>query len=332
MPPRSESDDEFPNDFDGIDFSAVPELQAQHLPLSQAGPSTTTTPSQVGRAGTTTSDQRTGVSVAHVSESRSTIQESSSSDSFDELDVDPYLLAACDEIENRALRGHHTNTVPGPPLANVSPLGDFGKGKKRSFAEFDFRSHPVAKPPVVATLDTPNSYSGEKLQTILEGYEDEITCPICCDILVAAFMCNPCGHTTCGDCGYGWIARNRYSPTCAVCRSELIKSKPLLPNYAIDNIVKHHVSALAQSGRAEWQERGYKFIDWKKRLDAWKKQYPGILAEENGRETRGRRPIDHRPYPDAYYESLRLALENYNPTPPPPTTNRRSRRRDRRHP
>ena len=24
----------------------------------------------------------------------------------------------------------------------------------------------------------------------------------------AAFMTNPCGHTTCGDCGYGWIFRN----------------------------------------------------------------------------------------------------------------------------
>lgn len=325
--PDSESDDEFPNDFDGIDFSAVPELQAQRFQLPQTGPSTTATSSQVDLTGTPTSDQRTSVSV-NISDSRSN---TSSLDSFDELDVDPYLLAACDEIEHRALWGHHTNTVPGP-LANVSPLGNFSKGKKRPLTDFDFHSQPVAKPPVVATLDAPPSCSGEKLRIILGGYEDEITCPICCDILVAAFMCNPCGHTTCGDCGYGWIARNRYSPTCAVCRSDLIKSKPLLPNYAIDNVVKHHVSALAESGRAEWQERGYKFVDWKKRLDAWKKQYPGILAEENGRETRRRRPIDHPPYPDAYYESLRLALENYNPPPLPPTSNRRSRRRDRQHP
>ncbi|KAI5991564.1 hypothetical protein EDD15DRAFT_1095186 [Pisolithus albus] len=222
--PDSESDDEFPNDFDGIDFSAVPELQPQHLQLPQAGPSTTTISSQVDLTGTPTSDQGTGVSV-NISDPRGT---SSSLDSFDELDVDPYLLAACDEIEHRALWGHHTNTVPGP-LANVSPPGSFGKGKKRSFTDCDFHSQPVAKPSVVATLNAPESYSGEKLQTILGGYEDEITCPICCDILVAAFMCNPCGHTTCGDCGYGWIARNRYSPTCAVCRSELIKSKASPP-------------------------------------------------------------------------------------------------------
>ncbi|KAL4069442.1 hypothetical protein J3A83DRAFT_4251379 [Scleroderma citrinum] len=83
----------------------------------------------------------------------------------------------------------------------------------------------------------------------------------------AAFMTNPCGHTTCGDCGYGWISRNKYSPTCPVCRSELIKIKPLLPNYAVDNLVKHHVHSLAMSGRPEWQQRGFKFIEWNKRLE-----------------------------------------------------------------
>ncbi|KAI6045062.1 hypothetical protein EDC04DRAFT_190152 [Pisolithus marmoratus] len=321
--PHSESDDEFPNDFDGLDFSAVPELQAQQAGLSTA------TPSLLGRAGTPTSDQRTDVPVAHVvSETGSSSREFSHFDSFDDLDVDPCFLAAIDEIESRALRGLHRTAFLEPPLANALPLDEAAKGKKRSFTECDHHSQPVATPPVVVTVDAPKSYSGEKLQTILEGYENEITCPICCDIFVAPFMCNPCGHTTCGDCGYGWISRNRYSPTCAVCRSELIKSKPLLPNYVVDNIVKHHVSALAESGRAEWQERGYRFIDWKKRLDAWKKQYPGILAEENNREARRRRPVDHPPYPDVYYESLRLALENYTP----PTSNRRSRRRDRRHP
>ncbi|KAI6005144.1 hypothetical protein F5J12DRAFT_127239 [Pisolithus orientalis] len=326
--PHSDSDDEFPNDFDGVDFSAVPELQAQQLPPSQAGPSTIPS-SQSDRAGTPTSGQGIGI-VTPISGTRSTSRASSHFDSFDELDVDPYLLAAIDEIESRALREHQSGTVPAfpePPFANVSPLGDFGKGKKRSIAECDFDSQVLITPPVVLRLDAPKSNSGESLQTILEGYENEIMCPICCDILVAAFMCNPCGHTTCGDCGYGWISRNKYSPTCAVCRSELIKSKPLLPNYAIDNVVKHHISALAESGRTEWQKQGYRLIDWKKRLDAWKKQYPSILAEENAREVRTRQPVDH---PAEYYESLRRAL-NYSPAPPPPTSNRRSRRNRRHH-
>ncbi|KIK26592.1 hypothetical protein PISMIDRAFT_675998 [Pisolithus microcarpus 441] len=135
--PDSESDDEFPNDFDGIDFSAVPELQAQRFQLPQTGPSTTATSSQVDLTGTPTSDQRTSVSV-NISDSRSN---TSSLDSFDELDVDPYLLAACDEIEHRALWGHHTNTVPGP-LANVSPLGNFSKGKKAPLLTLTFIPNP----------------------------------------------------------------------------------------------------------------------------------------------------------------------------------------------
>ncbi|KIM67059.1 hypothetical protein SCLCIDRAFT_219698 [Scleroderma citrinum Foug A] len=164
--------------------------------------------------------------------------------------------------------------------------------------------------------------SERTLQDILEGYENEITCPICCDVLAAAFMTNPCGHTTCGDCGYGWISRNIYSPTCSVCRSELIKIKPLLPNYAVDNLVKHHVHALSISGRPEWQERGFRFIEWNKRLDAWKKQYTKILAEENARELARKRRYQSRYFED---DPPWLPVEDFLPSP-----NNRPRRRTRR--
>ncbi|KAI9572732.1 hypothetical protein HD554DRAFT_2014689, partial [Boletus coccyginus] len=84
---------------------------------------------------------------------------------------------------------------------------------------------------------------------------------------VGAQVANPCGHTCCGECGYGWLAQNQYEPTCAVCRSSLYLGKPLLPNFAVDNFVRQHLQALARSGHPGWQEKGYRTIEWNKRAE-----------------------------------------------------------------
>jgi hypothetical protein len=55
------------------------------------------------------------------------------------------------------------------------------------------------------------------------------------------------------------------SPTCAVCRTALSTTKPILPNYAVDAMVRQYVRALAVSGRSEWQEEGDRLAEWKKR-------------------------------------------------------------------
>jgi hypothetical protein len=57
----------------------------------------------------------------------------------------------------------------------------------------------------------------------------------------------------------------KMSPTCAVCRTALSTTKPLLPNYALDAVVQQYVRALAVSGRSEWQEKGDRLAEWKKR-------------------------------------------------------------------
>lgn len=59
----------------------------------------------------------------------------------------------------------------------------------------------------------------------------------------------------------------KYEPTCALCRSTLCVRKPLLPNFAVDNFVRQHLEALARSGRPEWQVKGYRTIEWSKRLE-----------------------------------------------------------------
>lgn len=63
------------------------------------------------------------------------------------------------------------------------------------------------------------------------------------------------------------ILFQKYEFTCAVCRSKLWTRKPLLPNFSVDNLVHQHLQILAKSGRPEWQEKGYKTIEWNKRLE-----------------------------------------------------------------
>ncbi|KAJ7770788.1 hypothetical protein DFH07DRAFT_735143, partial [Mycena maculata] len=43
---------------------------------------------------------------------------------------------------------------------------------------------------------------------ILAGFEEELACPICCDIFAATHLLNPCGHSFCGECVWQWIQQN----------------------------------------------------------------------------------------------------------------------------
>ncbi|KIM85518.1 hypothetical protein PILCRDRAFT_367399 [Piloderma croceum F 1598] len=88
-----------------------------------------------------------------------------------------------------------------------------------------------------------------------------MTCPICCDIFVAAHI-GTCGHSFCGECGWEWISQNKRFPTCAVCRAKLSASSPMIPNFALDNTVNRHLQALANSGREEWQPGGTRINEW----------------------------------------------------------------------
>jgi len=98
----------------------------------------------------------------------------------------------------------------------------------------------------------------------------------------------------------------QYEPTCAVCRSSLYLGKPLLPNFSADNFVRQHLQALARSGRPEWQEKGYRTIEWNKRAEfvlihhsifptvlivsrSWKKQADARATKEKLKAPRVRR-------------------------------------------
>lgn len=61
------------------------------------------------------------------------------------------------------------------------------------------------------------------------------------------------------------VLLQKASPACAVCRAALSTFKPLLPNYSLDAVVQQYIRALAVSGRSEWQEKGDRLAEWRKR-------------------------------------------------------------------
>ncbi|KAF8140019.1 hypothetical protein EV363DRAFT_322023 [Boletus edulis] len=277
-----EDEDDFPNDFDGLNFDNIPGLQAPSIGRDNTE---VFVPSSVIPQNSTPS---TAASPVPSTGSNST------------EDMDPIFLAAVDALEARALnempRGTEStqgviNTLyQAGGTSNLNQVGEQStesssvdrKGKRKAEEDIDVRA-------------------------ILAGYETELTCPICCDLLVGAQVANPCGHTCCGECGYGWLAQNKYEPTCAICRSNLPARNPLLPNFAVDSIVRQHLQALSRSGRPEWQERGYRTIEWNKRVDSWKGQNDARTAKEKLKEIarpRRRQPRYYDPWGCRLYTSM----------------------------
>ncbi|KAF4623688.1 hypothetical protein D9613_001652 [Agrocybe pediades] len=133
------------------------------------------------------------------------------------------------------------------------------------------------------------------IEQILLTYEDELTCPICCDLFVASHVGNPCGHTFCGECGWQWHVLNK-NKGCPCCRKNLNSSVPMIPNIAMDNTVEKHVKALALGGAAEWASGGKKLDEWLARKQAWKDGEGQRQQKTRRGESKQRVQANHR-YP-----------------------------------
>jgi len=119
------------------------------------------------------------------------------------------------------------------------------------------------------------------LKKYLNDFEDEMICPICCDIFAFAHLGNPCGHTFCGECGWRWIKKNREAPSCAICRANLSVDAPVIPNFAVDNAVEKHVQALHNSGADGWESDGTKFAEWQARKERWKSDPTRLVSRRS---------------------------------------------------
>ncbi|KAF8807241.1 hypothetical protein BYT27DRAFT_7164559 [Phlegmacium glaucopus] len=171
----------------------------------------------------------------------------SSTDYFEDDydDLDPSLLAELDRIEEE---------ITAAPQHPHFMGGGADTQKKRKDVAADSQSGE----------EIPNKGKAKAnvMQRIISAYEDEITCPICCDLYVFAHISNPCGHSFCDSCGREWHLKN---DSCPVCRTYLNRTSPMIPNITIDNVVEKHIQALALSGDRDWEPGGFKAKEWYKR-------------------------------------------------------------------
>ncbi|KAG2155445.1 hypothetical protein DEU56DRAFT_767408 [Suillus clintonianus] len=277
MPQQSaDSDDEFPDDIGQLDLSNVPGLQ--ELPIAASIRPLNDPP-------------HTTVPVPLLQSSTSPLP--SEYDCDDEIDES--TIAALDALEAQFTHGRPrlgASPLTAQPLiatrAAVRALDDRKRGPSSP------RTSPASKKGKISAEDRVDTTNN-----ILEGLEAEIVCPICFDIMVAAHLCNPCGHSCCGECAQVWVAQNKMSPTCAMCRAALSTTKALIPNYALDAVIRQYIRVLAASRRPEWQEKGDRLTEWRRRDDKWRSitqaQAAKAKAQEHARRRRYQGSVSYVP-------------------------------------
>jgi len=271
MPAASEDEfDALSDPFVGVNFDDIPALSSQRCHLST--PASTSAPAQ---------------SSSRAAEADDTSSEYSM---FDELDSE--ALATLDRIEanpgaapksvassrgsiqtvttaERQSSRYFISSPTKPTARPSSPEPSLNKHKRKASTSSSgtLSSSPAKrlKNNSIGAI-SPNG----RVRRILNTFEDEMTCPICCDLIAAAHLGNPCGHTTCGECLVGWIQKSTGGATCPICRATLSAEQPLIPNFALDNTLEKQVSALGMNGDRDWTEGGKKLLEWRARKDKWK--------------------------------------------------------------
>ncbi|KAF9073810.1 hypothetical protein BDP27DRAFT_266731 [Rhodocollybia butyracea] len=184
----------------------------------------------------------------------------------DDGDFDDAFLNQLDQLETQLLNTGASATAPssaapGPaqlsPGVNSNPSQGGTLKRYRSPDSNDELATPYKK--------GKSKYEGDWTD-MLDAYEDELTCPICYDVLVAAHLVNGCGHTLCGPCGHSWIVE-KHRDTCPTCRTKCHALTPLIPNITADNFVQTHLRLRAALGDEGWKEGGSKLLEWQARKE-----------------------------------------------------------------
>ncbi|KIK71330.1 hypothetical protein GYMLUDRAFT_235664 [Collybiopsis luxurians FD-317 M1] len=279
-------EDEFDRIPDDIDFAAIGDdewnaLQTQtQTPHSNFRPE----PSQHQNVGT---DRLLGTSQGDVySNSRTFVAElpqgssdpgtqprradtqSSAYFSDNDEDIDDAFLHQLDELENQILNrpSGTVSSVSIEPLENSRPAALLSDNIYASPRKSLKRQRQVSN----EDLSTPSPKGKSKFdgdwKDLLSECEEEITCPVCFDVLAAAHLLNGCGHTLCGACAFGWIIEKHHD-TCPVCRTRCHALTPMLPNVTVDNFVQKHLRMRAMLGDEGWKAGGSKLLEWQGRKE-----------------------------------------------------------------
>ncbi|KAJ7597608.1 hypothetical protein C8J56DRAFT_920512 [Mycena floridula] len=223
----------------------------------------------------------------------------------DEFTYDDDFLAQVNALESAAFTAAAAApAVPRPPATNTTTLGSSISGVTTNTNNAPGGQQPSVPQPLSQTTNLPapaqplkrsidaiESIPSKRKKSVrqakpdvplylvemLESYEQEISCPICCDIFVCPQSSSPCGHTFCAPCADEWIVKNKKT-SCPACRGELNASKPLIPNLTAESFVGKHIEILGNLdifGAGEWAAGGEKLMEWEERKILWK----NLLAE-----------------------------------------------------
>lgn len=75
-------------------------------------------------------------------------------------------------------------------------------------------------------------------------------------------MCVPWNVLFISSDAYAWQVA---PPSCAICRVDLHKCNPLIPNLVVDKIVEKYIKALCTNRIDGWDVNGTKFKAWQER-------------------------------------------------------------------
>ncbi|KAK7064523.1 hypothetical protein R3P38DRAFT_2825070 [Favolaschia claudopus] len=225
----------------------------------------------------------------------------SSPEYFPNEPLDASFLAELDLLDNNSAPGTQSTLAPSSTAASV---GSLSAGATQEMQPHPVTTSSTQLPPsavstapaspkrtkrrrtgsVEEDILTPSrksnisassrSGSGSKrkrrkgIDVILTGFEEELTCPICCDLFVAAHILNPCGHSFCGDCCWQWVVKKKMTQ-CPFCRTDLAATQ-MTPNISLDKTVEMHVEMLSTYGDHVWQKGGEKLAEFRDRQKKWK--------------------------------------------------------------
>ncbi|KAF9270503.1 hypothetical protein L218DRAFT_952619 [Marasmius fiardii PR-910] len=298
----SENEDLFDQLSDEIDYSAIGEMEwdiyeTHSQPQMQASPSNlASTPASTnwdsqsfgGVSSSLDSGQNQSLSRALSPASHSITLPPTSSSSYDiddYGDVNEEFYAELDELErsySERERADGVSVVESNPDVSREERGKGKKVCKRTLSD-----SPDTETSKRKRLKENESGSDPKREpgvsaSVLEAFEEEMCCPICCEIVVCAHAVNPCGHTLCGCCGASWFIDNR-KPTCPMCRCETESHRPMIPNVTIDAVVRKYVNMKILAG-----------LDGKEELEKLKKDFDAREYKWKLQERRLREEFDRR--------------------------------------
>ncbi|KAI0651588.1 hypothetical protein C8Q79DRAFT_1004868 [Trametes meyenii] len=213
----------------------------------------------------------------------------SSQYTFDELDDTVFLEV--DEIERRTAEAPRAPALPNVNGASAPPQGPRAslsvrdvnvpnsssadrqtqRGVKRVRSGASSVGPTPSKRSKLSRVESKSEAEVDlhaSARKILSTMGDELTCSICYELPAVVHCTNPCGHSCCGECLFQWVKAAPRKPKCPVCRTILDTTRPIIPNFVLDSIVRHHITALKATGHVDWQPTGQLYQSYMERKEA----------------------------------------------------------------